>query len=203
MPVSCTATTTPSRIAARAARRSRPPSGVNLTALESRLSRICLNLRSSAIDVAELRVAPSRPSAMPCRCARSRISVIALEIADGRSKVARSSSMRPASTFDRSRMSLISEQQVPAGRMDVLQVVVLLFVELAEDPLEQHFGKADDRVQRRAQLVRHVGEELRLVLVGDLELRGSCPGSRGTGARSRARSRPGRRRSAARRFPGR
>ena len=78
--------------------------------------------------------------------------------------------MRPASTFDRSRMSLISVQQMPSGRMDVLEVVVLLLVELAEQPLEQHFGKADDRVERRAQLVRHVREEFRLVLVGDLEL---------------------------------
>ena len=37
--------------------------------------------------------------------------------------------------------------------------------------LQQHLGEADDRVERRAQLVRHVGEELGLVLVGDLELR--------------------------------
>ena len=34
----------------------------------------------------------------------------------------------------------------------------------------QHLGEADDGVQRRAQLVRHVGEELGLVLVGGLEL---------------------------------
>ncbi len=54
--------------------------------------------------------------------------------------------------------------------MDVLQVVVLLFVELAEQALQQHLGKADDRVERRAQLVRHVGQELGLVLVGGLEL---------------------------------
>ena len=107
---------------------------------------------------------------MPCRCARSRTSVIALASADGRSNVDGSSSMRPASTFDRSRMSLISVEQVPAGGVDVLEVVVLLLVELAEQPLEQHLGEADDRVQRRAQLVRHVGQELGLVLVRDLEL---------------------------------
>ena len=34
----------------------------------------------------------------------------------------------------------------------------------------QHLGEADDRVQRRAQLVRHVGQELRFVLARDLEL---------------------------------
>jgi hypothetical protein len=34
-----------------------------------------------------------------------------------------------------------------------------------------YLGEADDGVERRAQLVRHVGEELRLVLVRHLELR--------------------------------
>src|SRR5690348_13753609 len=54
--------------------------------------------------------------------------------------------------------------------MDILQIVVLLLVEIAEQPLEQHFREADDRVERRAQLVRHIREELGLVLVGDFEL---------------------------------
>ena len=34
----------------------------------------------------------------------------------------------------------------------------------------QDFGEADDGVERRAQLVRHVGEELRLVPVGGFDL---------------------------------
>ncbi len=45
-----------------------------------------------------------------------------------------------------------------------------LAFDLAEHALDQHFREADDRVQRRPQLVRHVREELRLVLAGDLEL---------------------------------
>ena len=57
-----------------------------------------------------------------------------------------------------------------ARGVDVEQVLELLVVELAEHLLAQHLGEADDRVERRAQLVRHVGEELRLVLVGQLEL---------------------------------
>ena len=147
----------------------RPPSGVNLTALDSRLSRICLSLRSSA-TISPSRGSTSMPSVMPCRCARSRISVIALESADGRSNVDSSSSMRPASTFDRSRMSLMRLSRCRPDEWMSLQVVVLLLVDVAEQALEQHFGKADDGVERRAQLVRHVGEELRLVLVRDLEL---------------------------------
>ena len=57
-----------------------------------------------------------------------------------------------------------------ARLVDVLEVVGLLLVELAEHALGEHLGKADDRVQGRPQLVRHVGEEVGLVLVRDLEL---------------------------------
>jgi hypothetical protein len=46
----------------------------------------------------------------------------------------------------------------------------LLLVELAEHALGQHLGEADDGVQRRPQLVRHVGEKLRFVTAGRLEL---------------------------------
>jgi hypothetical protein len=35
--------------------------------------------------------------------------------------------------------------------------------------LLEHLGVPDDRVQRRPQLVRHVCQELRLVLAGDLQ----------------------------------
>ena len=64
----------------------RPPSGVNFTALESRLRSICLILRSSPTK------SPSRSSTvtsrlMPCFVARSRTKVRALSMAKGRSNV--------------------------------------------------------------------------------------------------------------------
>jgi hypothetical protein len=62
-------------------------------------------------------------------------------------------------------------EQVAPGLVDVLQILGLLLVDLAEHALRQHLREADDRVERRPQLVRHVGEELRLVLVRHLELR--------------------------------
>ena len=34
----------------------------------------------------------------------------------------------------------------------------------------ENFAVADDGIERRAQLVAHIGEEMRLVLAGDLEL---------------------------------
>ena len=62
------------------------------------------------------------------------------------------------------------EQQVAAGLEDVLDVTELALVQLAEQLLLQELGEADDGVQRRPQLVRHVGEELRLVPADGLEL---------------------------------
>jgi len=57
-----------------------------------------------------------------------------------------------------------------ARGIDVLQVFLLLLVQLAEHAVRQDLGEADDGVERRPQLMRHVGEELGLVLAGDLDL---------------------------------
>ena len=61
-------------------------------------------------------------------------------------------------------------QQVLPGRQDVAQVLLLPIVEVAEHPLEQHLGEADDGVERGSELVGHAGEEVGLVLAGNLEL---------------------------------
>ncbi len=57
----------------------------------------------------------------------------------------------------------------PRG-VDIGDVLRLLVVEVAEQPVLQHLGETDHRIQRGAQLVRHVGEELRLVPARCLEL---------------------------------
>src|SRR5207249_11551321 len=48
--------------------------------------------------------------------------------------------------------------------------LVLAFVQLAEHPLDQHLGEADDRVEWRPQLVGHVGQEFGFMLAGNFEL---------------------------------
>jgi hypothetical protein len=61
-------------------------------------------------------------------------------------------------------------EQVLAGRVDPLEIGQEgVGVELLGLLLE-HLGVADDRVQGRAQLVRHVGQEVGLVLAGDFQL---------------------------------
>ena len=57
-----------------------------------------------------------------------------------------------------------------SGLQDVLQVLGLLIVDLAEHPFEEHLREPNDGVERGAQLVRHVGQKVRLVLAGNLEL---------------------------------
>ena len=78
--------------------------------------------------------------------------------------------MRPASTLERSRMSLISESRWWPEAWMSRMYSACFGVKLAEQAVLQHFGEADDRVERRAQLVRHVGQELGLVLARGLQL---------------------------------
>ena len=59
-------------------------------------------------------------------------------------------------------------EQVPARAEYPIERLDVLLQRLGVLP--QHLGDADDRVERRAQLVAHAGEELRLVLTGDFEL---------------------------------
>ena len=66
-------------------------------------------------------------------------------------------------------MSLISER-VSTRVEHVVDVLVLPLVERPEALLLQQLGEPDHRVERRAQLVRHVRQELRLVAADRLEL---------------------------------
>ena len=63
-------------------------------------------------------------------------------------------------------------EQVLAAGEDVGAIVAVLFrAERTEGLAFHQLREADDRVERRAQLVAHVGEEFRLGAVGHLGLR--------------------------------
>ena len=53
-------------------------------------------------------------------------------------------------------------EQMLAAAEDVADEPALLIGHLAHQAVPEHLGEADDGVQRRPQLVRHVGEELGL-----------------------------------------
>ena len=61
-------------------------------------------------------------------------------------------------------------EEVLSRGQDIVQVLRLLLVGRPEHPVQEHVREADHGVERRAQLVRHAGEELRLVLARDFEL---------------------------------
>src|SRR6267154_1188017 len=63
----------------------------------------------------------------------------------------------------------VVRRMVPAGQ-DVTEEFPLLIVERADLSLVKKLGEAEDGIERRTQLVRHVGEELRLVRAGPGEL---------------------------------
>jgi hypothetical protein len=71
--------------------------------------------------------------------------------------------MRPASIFDMSRMSLMtSSRNRPLRWMSREYSAVFIRTHGPEHFGQHHLGEADDGVERRSQLVAHVGEEFRL-----------------------------------------
>ena len=63
-------------------------------------------------------------------------------------------------------------QQVLAGAVDDVGELDLLLGQVLFRVLGQLLGQDEKAVERRSQLVRHVGHELALVLGGDLQLLG-------------------------------
>ena len=81
-------------------------------------------------------------------------------------------SILPASTFDRSRMSLISASRSLPAVWIVCANSICLSSRLPVGVVREHLGQDQQRVERRAQLVRHVRQELALVLGRQRELLG-------------------------------
>ena len=87
-------------------------------------------------------------------------------------QLAASTTTVPDSILDRSRMSLMSISRSLPDEWIVLANSVCLAGEVALGVLAELVGEDEQAVERRAQLVRHVGEELGLVLGGEGELLG-------------------------------
>ena len=96
----------------------------------------------------------------------------ALDVVAQRAKVISSASTVtvPDSIFDRSRMSLMSvSRSVPAEWM-FLAKSTCFGDQVPAAVLGELLAENQNRIERRAELVRHVREELRLVLRGEREL---------------------------------
>ena len=144
---------------------------MNLNAFDSRFLRICcrrfgslVNARGSVgVDV-DVERRGSSLSAMWWNV-RSTLSRSDANVISSASTVT-----VPDSIFDRSRMSLISvSRSVPAEWM-FSRELDLLGGQVAAGVLGELLAEDQDRVERRAQLVRHVRQELGLVLRGERQL---------------------------------
>ena len=148
------------------------PDSVNFTALDSRLRSTCCSRCSSVCRVAgssERDLDGEVEALVGGQRTECRLDVVdqlhAAAIRAGRT------SILPASTLDRSRMSLISWSRSEPARVDGLGELDLLGRRGCRSALsEQQLGQDQQAVERGAQLVGHVGEELRLVLRGEREL---------------------------------
>ena len=150
------------------------PSSVNLKALESRfLITCCRRLSSVYIDARQApgRARPRSRASCPAATWRKVRSTWSRRLGEATSRRCPAVTV-PDSILDRSRMSLIRpSRSVPAAWM-VSANSTCLSVRLPSGVLGQQLGQDQQAVQRRAQLVAHVGQELGLVLGGQRQLLG-------------------------------
>ena len=142
-----------------------PPSGVNLTAFDSRLSTICLSRRASAI-----RRMPWAMSALSVSCLSSARAETTRMASLSRRPSANLRQVEPdAAGLDLRHVEDVVDhvEQVLPALVDVAAILaVFLCAERAEHARLHDLGESDDGIERRAQLMAHIGEELRLGLVG-------------------------------------
>src|SRR6516164_4967886 len=170
MPLSATASSTHSRPSATLRTRSATsPSFVNLQALLSRLSRICRSRMGSTVNAPRFSWASTTRRFLFCSASCPAVPMTSLTSGASCTVCGLSSSF-PASIFDRSSTWLMSPEQVSTGAVHALQRFLRLFRAEAYRVFDHHLGQSDDGIKRRAQLVAHAGEELRLVLARHLQL---------------------------------
>ena len=146
-------------MSARVTRTTISPLWVNLMALPMRLVRTWRTRPGSPLTIAGTERSMTAISSRPLACAdpasRSTTSSTIARTSNSTSSI----SSFPASTFEKSRMSLMTGEQRLTRVAHRLRVVALPGVEVG---LEQQVRHADDAVHRGADLVAHVREEVRL-----------------------------------------
>ena len=146
---------------------------VNLKAFDSRFFRTCCRRFASVdIDFGRSRIeADEEVEVLRFGDVAESALDIALQLVEHAGRRRRPATV-PDSIFDRSRMSLMSISRSLPDEWIVLANSTCFGVRLPSGLLRQLVGQDQQAVERRAQLVRHVGQELGLVLRGERELLG-------------------------------
>ena len=144
---------------------------VNLMPLETRLSSTCFSLRSSPRSSGSLwaggdaAVAAGRPRRGRAPGASTSFSIL------GTVMTVSSSLSSPASMRGHVEQIVDDLQQMLGARQDVAGIFVISGIADGPQQLDlHHLGEADDGVERRAQLMAGVGEEVGLAVVGRFRL---------------------------------
>ena len=170
MPVSATANSIQLRPSTTLRTRSvTSPCLVNLQALLNRLSRICRSRIGSTISGPRF---SWHFDDEPVLVLLGKLARGADDLLDQRRQAHRFRTELELAGFDLRQVEhLVDEaEQMRAGTVHAAQRLRRLLGAEARRIGHHHLGEADDGVERRAQLVAHVGEELRLVLARHLEL---------------------------------
>ena len=134
-------------------------------ALPSRLKRICRSRAGSPRTIAGTSGCRSQTSSSCFWRAGTAIIFTTSRTNSGRSKSISSSSSLPDSILEKSRMSLMTRNRVSPEPHRHQQVLALFGGELGIEHQPEH---ADHAIQRGANLVTHVGQELALGAAGAL-----------------------------------
>ena len=148
------------------------PCEVNFTALESRFLRICCRRLASLIIARGRSSANSHVERQVL--AFGHVPEVAIDVSRRPANEISSASTVtvPDSIFERSRMSLIRFNRSEPEEWTLRAKFDLLGRKVAAGVVGQLLTENQDRIERRAQFVRHVGEELGLVLRGQRQLGG-------------------------------
>ena len=137
------------------------PCSVNLTALLQKLIRTWPKRSGSPLRLVETAGSMSKINSSPLAEAFSEIRLPTFSSTLSRSKSMVSTDSLPASIFEKSRMSLMIPSRVLARLLNLPDVVLLPGIELG---LQRQMRHADDGVHGRADLMAHVGQEIRFHL---------------------------------------
>src|SRR5262249_32014334 len=140
------------------------PCLVNLHALLSRLSSICRSRMGSTVRTPRFSRASTTRRFLFFSASCPAVSMSSL-ISGASCTVCGLNSRFPTSIFDRS-----STKEMSPSAVHALQRLLRLFRAEPRSVRDHHSGQPDDGIERRAQLVAHAGDELRLVLGRPCEL---------------------------------
>ena len=145
------------------------PLSVNLMALPTRLSSTCARRRSSPWPTGRFGATSPRQGELLSGC--ERLHGCNDRVDDVLERVVRKIE-RQLTGLDFGEVEHVIDQaeEMLAVGVQAFEHLAHLVRRLAVDVVENELGVAENGVERGAQLVAHVGEELRLVLARDLEL---------------------------------